>query len=90
MPFPEDLNMFVVDEKLILNKLVVENTKEYVLNHLAFEVGAVLDEDMVDTLNGLIAKIETLSDDDWNEMKNYFPCEVPYSEKDFDVDMDED
>lgn len=84
MPFPEDLRLFDVDEKIILNKLVAENTKEYVLNHLRFSADVCIDEDMVDTLNGLYVKIEAISDEEWREMKNYFPCAVPYSDRDFD------
>lgn len=90
MPFPEDLNIFTVDEKIILNKLVVENTKEYVLNHLTLAEEVSLDDEMISTLQELRSKIEKISDDEWNEMKAYFPCEVPYSERDFDFVMNED
>lgn len=90
MPFPSDLNLFTVDEKIILNRLVVDNTKEYVVNHLLFSADVSVDDDMGSTLKSLASKIENFSDDEWNDMKNYFPCQVPFSDKDFDFVMDDE
>ena len=90
MPFPSDLSLFTVNEKIILNRLVVDNSKDYVLNHLLFSADVSIDDDMVATLKSLASKIEKLSDSEWDDMKSYFPCQVPISEKDFDFVMDDE
>lgn len=78
-----DVDVFDIDERIIVNKacegLPTSNfTRAGFLTNLAFARNISTEQDVLDTLDGLIAKVERISDDEWGNLRLKIPFATYY------------
>ena len=80
-----DIDVFDSDERIIVNKAcegvsIVDYTRSQLHMNLTFARAVASEEDVLalDLLEGLIAKVEALTDEDWDRLKIKIPFETYY------------
>lgn len=86
-----DVDVFDNDERIIVNKAcegtpIADFTRTGFLANLAFARSISTEQDVLNLLDGLIAKTERISDDEWNGLKAKIPFATYY---DADSNVDE-
>lgn len=86
-----DVDVFDNDERIIVNKAcegtpIADFTRTGFLTNLAFARSISTDQDVLNLLDGLIAKTERISDDEWDGLKAKIPFATYY---DADSNVDE-
>lgn len=86
-----DVDVFVNDERIIVNKAcegtpIADFTRTGFLTNLAFARSISTEQDVLNLLDGLIAKTERISDDEWDGLKAKIPFATYY---DADSNVDE-
>lgn len=84
------IDMFDNDERIILNGLaettpISKLSKKLCLAQLSFSHEACADDDMSAVLDGLISKLEAISDEEWSKLRLSLPFEVWAEAEDFDI-----
>ena len=80
--FAVDSTMFNVEEKVILNQVAYDMSKEDFLSHCEFSKAVSGDEDMETVINGLSTKVSALSVEEWESLVSFLPFDVPFSDAD--------
>lgn len=85
-----DIGVFDNDERIIVNKIcedvnVAAFTKARLLTSLSVSCNIVAEQDILDLLDGLIAKVERIADDEWDYLKMKIPFET-YCDAESNVD----
>jgi len=78
-----DIDVFDNDERIIVNKAcegtaIADFSRANFLVNLTFARNISTEQDVLDLLDGLIAKIERISDDEWEQLKTKIPFETYY------------
>lgn len=86
-----DVDVFDNDERIIVNKAcegtpIADFTRTGFLTNLAFARSISTEQDVLKLLDGLIAKTERISDDEWDGLKAKIPFATYY---DADSNVDE-
>lgn len=86
-----DVDVFDNDERIIVNKAcegtpIADFTRTGFLTNLAFARSISTEQDVLNLLDGLIAKTEHISDDEWDGLKAKIPFATYY---DADSNVDE-
>lgn len=86
-----DVDVFDNDERIIVNKAcegtpIADFTRTGFLANLAFARSISTEQDVLNLLDGLIAKTERISDDEWDGLKAKIPFATYY---DADSNVDE-
>jgi hypothetical protein len=86
-----DVDVFDNDERIIVNKAcegtpIADFTREGFLTNLSFARSISTEQDVLNLLDGLIAKTERISDDEWDGLKAKIPFATYY---DADSNVDE-
>lgn len=86
-----DVDVFDNDERIIVNKAcegtpIADFTRTGFLTNLAFARSISTEQDVLNLLDGLIAKTERISDDEWDGLKAKIPFATYY---DADSSVDE-
>lgn len=86
-----DVDVFDNDERIIVNKAcegtpIADFTRTGFLTNLAFARSISMEQDVLNLLDGLIAKTERISDDEWDGLKAKIPFATYY---DADSNVDE-
>lgn len=86
-----DVDVFDNDERIIVNKAcegtpIADFTRTGFLTNLAFARSISTEQDVLNLLDGLIAKTERISDDGWDGLKAKIPFATYY---DADSNVDE-
>lgn len=86
-----DVDVFDNDERIIVNKAcegtpIADFTRTGFLTNLAFARSISTEQDVLNLLDGLIAKTERISDDEWDGLKAKIPFATYY---DADSNVDE-
>lgn len=86
-----DVDVFDNDERIIVNKAcegtpIADFTRTGFLANLAFARSISTEQDVLNLLDGLIAKTEHISDDEWDGLKAKIPFATYY---DADSNVDE-
>lgn len=86
-----DVDVFDNDERIIVNKAcegtpIADFTRTGFLANLAFARIISTEQDVLNLLDGLIAKTERISDDEWDGLKAKIPFATYY---DADSNVDE-
>lgn len=86
-----DVDVFDNDERIIVNKAcegtpIADFTRTGFLTNLAFARSISTEQDVLNLLDGLIAKTERISDDEWDGLKAKIPFATYY---DADRNVDE-
>lgn len=86
-----DVDVFDNDERIIVNKAcggtpIADFTRTGFLTNLAFARSISTEQDVLNLLDGLIAKTERISDDEWDGLKAKIPFATYY---DADGNVDE-
>lgn len=77
--------MFDFEEKMVLNKSAVGVSKKAFLDQCSFSKAVTEDDECIALLSSVAEKVEKLSDEEWEELKQYIPFDVPV----LDADVDE-
>lgn len=72
---------FTLEEQLILNNNITISEKAEVIKNLQFNIQVATNEDVIDMLTILIAKIDSITNEEWNNIYNSLP---------FDIALDDD
>ena len=83
MNFQTGIDMFDNNEKLLINEAckgvaVKDLTRDRLLKGFLFARNVSTEQDILEMLEGLIAKVESLSDEDWDSMKMRVPFDTCY------------
>jgi hypothetical protein len=83
------IQTLTVEELDVVNHILQgESIKEFSRSDLIKRLDTVitinLDEAITALYEELKSKVNDITDDDWNEMREYFPVSLPYSEDDDD------
>ena len=86
-----DFDVFDNDERIIVNKAcegtpIADFTRESFLTNLSFARSISTEQDVLNLLDGLIAKTERISDIEWDGLKTKIPFATYY---DADSNVDE-
>lgn len=86
-----DVDVFDNDERIIVNKAcegtpIADFTRTGFLANLSFARSISTEQDVLNLLDGLIAKTERISDDEWDGLKAKIPFATYY---DADSNVDE-
>lgn len=86
-----DVDVFDNDERIIVNKAcegtpIADFTRKGFLTNLSFARSISTEQDVLNLLDGLIAKTERISDDEWDGLKAKIPFATYY---DADSNVDE-
>lgn len=78
-----DIDVFDTDERIVVNKScegtpISEFTRERFMTNLTFARNISTEQDIIDLLDGLIAKVEDISESEWETIKNKIPFGVYY------------
>ncbi len=78
------IDMFDNDERIIINKTcrgiaLAEFKRGNFLENLMFSRDISTEKDILNLLNGLIFKIEHISDTEWNDLKTKLPLYTYYN-----------
>lgn len=82
MGFKEFERMFDFEEKMFLNNNALGVSKTEFLNQCSFSCAVVDDEDCSFLVKRVMEKVEILSEEEWEELKQYIPFAVPVTEED--------
>lgn len=92
-----DISVFDNEERVLVNKIceganVAELTKARLMTSLSVSRNIVAEQDILDFLDGLISKVERITDEEWDCLKMRLPFETYYdAENNVDeVPADED
>ena len=88
--FLTDLDVFDEEEKIILNHLALESSKDTCCEQLSMGMAISSDNDVVSVLQSTYAKIKNLSVEEWSDLQSVLPYEVSISDSDFDLSDVED
>lgn len=80
--FSKDSNIFDEEERVILNHNAIGISREACCEQLAFNMAVTSDNDCVQLLQALYAKVRDLSDEEWEDLQKYLPFEVSFSDED--------
>lgn len=77
------MERFNDQEKLILNSVsegfaLGSLTRDRILDSLAFSSEISTDEDILNLLEAVSAKVEDMSDEEWNMLKQHIPLKTQY------------
>lgn len=77
------IDVFNNDERIVINKAsegtaVKDFTKARLLTILNFDREISTDQDVLDLLAGLIAKVERITDEEWDHLRQAIPFETFY------------
>jgi len=78
-----DVDVFDNDERIIVNKAcegapIADFTRTGFLSNLKFARSISTEQDVIDTLDGLISKTERISDEEWSGLKSKIPFDTYY------------
>lgn len=78
-----DVDVFDNDERIIVNKAcegtpIADFTRKGFLTNLTFARSISTEQDVLNLLDGLIAKTERISDDEWDGLKAKIPFATYY------------
>lgn len=78
-----DIDVFDNDERIIVNKAcegvnVLSFSRDAFLAHLTFARNISTEQDILGLLDGLIAKVEHISDVEWDNIKSKVPFATYY------------
>lgn len=79
------LDVFYEEEKIILNHLAVDSSKDLCCDQLSMGMAICSDDDVFNVLQSTLSKILNLSVDEWSCLQSFLPCEVSVSDSDFDL-----
>ena len=84
-----DINGFDVVERIMINKgsegIPVEDfTRKNFLVNLSFARSISTDQDVIALLDGLISKVERITDEEWEKLKTMIPFDVYYGMDDME------
>lgn len=83
--FLTDLDVFNEEEKIILNHLAVDASKDMCCEQLSMGMAISNDNDVVSVLQSTYAKIRDLSVEEWSDLQSMLPYDVSISDDDFDL-----
>lgn len=83
LDFSKDGGIFNVDEKIILNRMGAGVSKSEFLAQVGFSDAATNDADCKALMHDVLAKVDGLTDAEWEDLQMYLPFDVPF----FDGDM---
>lgn len=86
LDFSKDSNFFNVDEKIFLNRIGEGVELDEFFDKLSFAMTVSEDEDCIDIMQSLFSKVEELTVEEWDDLQNYLPLDVPVSDDDFFLD----
>ena len=90
------INLFNVEEQNVINKitegvLVATFSKDDLLQHVNFAL-AIIDgedsDDLIEIYNGLKSKLLKMTETTWNDVREFLPFHLAYSEDDDTTDED--
>lgn len=84
MGFNDFVKMFDFEEKMFLNNNALGASKGEFLNQCSFSCQVVDDELCSLLVKRVMEKVELLTEEEWEELKQYIPFEVPVSDADVD------
>lgn len=81
-----DIDLFDNDERIIINKAcegapISTFTRSGFLTNLHFARSISTEQDVLDLLDGLTAKIDRVSEQEWEDLKLKLPFETYYGEE---------
>lgn len=82
-------NIFNMDEKMVLNRVAGDLSKEEFLEQCDFSKMIAVDEDVDGLFDELKEKVASLSDEEWEALKKYLPFDVAVAEFDLDGRMED-
>lgn len=82
----QNIDMFNNEERIVINSIckgsaIKDLTKTRLLNGLVFAFEVSTDADIIALLRGLIAKVDSLTEEAWTKMRMFLPFET-FSEAD--------
>ena len=80
-----EINPFNMDERIFINKCaegfkISEFTRKRLLYHVVFAFNTSTDELIIDFLEKLTNNLDNLTDDEWNEIRQFIPFKLAYDE----------
>lgn len=90
-----DIDVFDNDERIIVNKAcegapIADFTRTGFLANLKFARSISTEQDVLDTLDGLVAKTERISNEEWDSLKAKMPLDTYYDAESNVDDVPED
>ncbi len=76
------LDIFDNEEQLVLNRLAMKESKNSFIERLEFGLSVGNNEDIADLLKNLKSKVSSLSDEEWGNIEELLPFDVPCEEED--------
>lgn len=78
-----DIDVFDTDERIVVNKAcegtpISEFTRERFMTNLIFARKISTEQDIIDLLDGIITKVEDISESEWETIKNKIPFGIYY------------
>lgn len=83
--FTTDFYVFNEEEKIILNHLALDASKDVCCDQLSMGMAISDDMDVVAVLQSTYAKIRDLTVEEWADLQSILPYEVSISDDDFDL-----
>ena len=80
--FSKDDNIFNADEKLVLNRMGIGISRKEFVTQAGFSEQVTEDADCKALMHIVMAKIDGLTDEEWEDLQKYLPFDVPFDDED--------